>query len=100
MCLNGKCMKHLLTAFSAALLGALLIAAPARAQGYMCEDQFHFEDQDLECYRTGPTVPDTPPPPPTPPAPDPLRIRVANYARTALNHRLTGLASYYSTSLN
>ncbi len=90
-------MKHLLTAFSAALLGALLIAAPARAQGYMCEDQFHFEDQDLDCYRTGPTVPETPPPPP---APDPFRIRVANYARTALNHRLTGLASYYSTSLN
>jgi rare lipoprotein A len=93
-------MRFLFTAFSAALLGTLLIAAPAKAQGYMCEDQFHLEDQDLECYRTGPTVPETPPAPPPAPAPDPLRIRLVNYAKAALNHRLTGLASYYSTSLN
>jgi rare lipoprotein A len=90
-------MRHLLTAFAAALVGTLLIATPVKAQGYMCEDQFHLEDADMECYRTGPAVPETPP---APPAPDPSRVRVLNYAKVALNHRLTGLASYYSTSLN
>jgi rare lipoprotein A len=93
-------MRHLLSTFAAALVATLLIAAPAKAQGYMCEEQFHLDDTDMECYRTGPAVPETPLATPAAPAPDPLRIRIFNYTKVALNHRLTGLASYYSTSLN
>jgi rare lipoprotein A len=90
-------MRQLFVGLAAALGATLLIAAPARAQSFMCEEQFHLGDSDMECYRQGPSVPETPP---TPPQPDPLRTRLFNYAKLALNHRLTGLASYYSTSLN
>lgn len=94
-------MRHLLTGFAAALVGTLLIAAPAKAQGYMCEEQFHLDEPDMECYRVGPVVPEAPFVAFAPaPAPDPLRMRLFNYAKLAMNHKLNGLASYYSTSLN
>ncbi len=98
LCFNAIRMRYLLTGFAAALVGMLLIAAPAKAQGYMCEEQFHLDDPDMECYRLGPTLPQLPPP--ETPRPDPFRARLFNYAKVALNHRLNGLASYYSTSLN
>src|SRR6202011_51652 len=48
--------------------------------------------------RFGPPVP---PPTPTPqPDPDPLKLRLLKYATVAMKHRLSGLASYYSTSLD
>jgi rare lipoprotein A len=95
-------MRPLTTGFLIAL-AALLLAVPAKAQSYMCEEQIHLDDHDMECYREGPPLP--PPvveaPAPEPPKPeDPLHIRLLNYAKLQLNHRLTGLASYYSTSLN
>jgi rare lipoprotein A len=93
-------MRHLTTGFGIAL-AALLLAVPASAQSYMCEEQIHLEDHNMECYREGPPLPRYEAPPPEPPKPvDPLHIRILNYAKLALNHRLTGLASYYSTSLN
>lgn len=93
-------MRHLTTGLGIGL-AALLLAAPASAQSYMCEEQIHLEDHNMECYREGPPLPRYEAPPPEPPKPvDPLRIRILNYAKLALNHRLTGLASYYSTSLN
>src|SRR5258708_35128454 len=94
-------MRHLTTGFGLALAATLLLTVPARAQSYMCEEQIHLDDQHMECYREGPPLPHVEPPPPPPPKPeDPFRIRLLNYAKLALNHRLTGLASYYSTSLN
>jgi rare lipoprotein A len=93
-------MRHLTTGLGIAL-AALLLAVPASAQSYMCEEQIHLEDHNMECYREGPPLPRYEAPPPEPPKPvDPLHIRILNYAKLALNHRLTGLASYYSTSLN
>lgn len=94
-------MKHLLTGFGAALALTLLTAAPATAQSFLCEEEIHLADQDMDCYRMGPELPRLPAPePPKPTTPDPLHKRLLNYARFKLNHRLTGLASYYSTSLN
>src|SRR5258708_2739429 len=94
-------MKHLLTGFGAALALTLLTAAPAKAQSFLCEEEIHLDDQDMDCYRMGPELPRLPAPePPKPIPPDPLHKRLLSYARFAVNHRLTGLASYYSTSLN
>lgn len=90
-------MRHLLTGLAAALVATLLIVVPAKAQSFMCEEQFHLDDPDMECYRQGPTVPEVPF---VAAQPDPLRVRLFNYAKLAMNHRVTGLASYYSTSLN
>lgn len=87
------------TSLAAVAFGALALfsAAPAaRAQGFMCEDVYKLEEADLECYRVGPEVP----PIPVLPKPDPLQLRLFRYAKFAISHKLTGLASYYSTSLN
>ncbi len=95
-------MRYLTTGFAVALAGTLLFAMPARAQSYMCEEQIHLADQDMECYREGPPLAhvEVPPCPPDPEPENPFYIRLLNYARLKLNHRMTGLASYYSTSLN
>jgi rare lipoprotein A len=94
-------MRPLTAGIGIALAATLLLAVPAKAQSYMCEEQIHLDDHDMECYREGPPLPHIEAPPPAPPKPeDPLRVRLMNYAKLALNHRLTGLASYYSTSLN
>lgn len=84
-----------------AFAGAVVLAQPARAQSYLCEDTFKLDDAAMQAYRFGPPVP--PPPPPVvaaQPDRDPLRIRILKYATLALKHRMTGLASYYSTSLD
>src|SRR3954453_11089804 len=86
---------------SVALFGAVLFAAPLRAQGFLCEETFKLSDQEMAPFRYGPDQP--PPPPPPPPAPkveNPFQLRLLRYAALAVKHRLDGLASYYSTSLN
>ncbi len=80
-----------------ALAGALLLARAAHAQGFLCEDQFKLDDSVTECLKLGPEKP--PPPLPPPAAPDPLRLRMLKYFEVAAKHRLCGLASYYSASL-
>jgi rare lipoprotein A (peptidoglycan hydrolase) len=83
---------------------ALVFAQPSRAQSFLCEDTFKLDDASMQSYRFGPAVP--PPAPivvaqPAPaPDPDPLKLRVLKYAAVAVKHRLSGLASYYSTSLD
>jgi rare lipoprotein A len=78
--------------------GALALAQPARAQTYMCEETFKLDDATMQSYRFGP---DVPPPAPIPePEPNPLKLRILKYASLTLSHRLSGLASYYSTSLD
>jgi rare lipoprotein A len=53
----------------------------------------------MSCYRLGPELP--PPAPPVPePQPNPLQLRALKYAAIALKHKVAGLASYYSTSLD
>src|SRR6476646_410484 len=77
--------------------GAFALAQPARAQSFMCEETFKLDDATMQSYRFGPEVP--PPPAPVPEA-NPLKLRILKYASFALRHRLSGLASYYSTSLD
>src|SRR6059036_1271165 len=77
---------------------AAFLAAPlAYAQSFMCEDQFKLDDALMACYRLGP---EQAPPLPEPPPPDPFKLRMLRYAALALQHRLAGLASYYSASLD
>ena len=78
--------------------GALALAQPARAQSFMCEETFKLDDAAMQAYRFGPEVP----PPALIPEPEanPLQLRILKYAAYALRHRLSGLASYYSTSLD
>lgn len=79
-----------------ALAGVFALAAPAFAQGYGCEDHFELDEQLMACYRYGP---ESAPPAPEP-QPDPLQLRALRYAALALKHKLAGLASYYSSSLD
>lgn len=83
------------------LVGALFVAQGAPAQSFMCEEQFHLDDKDMASYQFGPLQP---PPPPViavkPPVENPFQLRLLKYAAVALKHRLSGLASYYSTSLD
>ena len=76
---------------------AILAAAPASAQSYLCEDVFELDDALMACYRFGPEP--VPPPVQAAEPPDPFKLRVLRYTALALKHRLAGLASYYSTSL-
>ncbi|HEX7678957.1 MAG TPA: septal ring lytic transglycosylase RlpA family protein [Thermoanaerobaculia bacterium] len=82
--------------------GAIALAQPVSAQGFLCEDTFKLDDSAMQSYRFGPAVP-----PPAPavvaqpdPDPDPFKLRILKYAAVAVKHRLAGLASYYSTSLD
>lgn len=92
--------KNLILGLFAAV--ALAFAQPSRAQSFLCEDTFKLDDAAMQSYRFGPAVP----PPPAPvvvaqqPDPDPFKLRLLKYAAVAVKHRLAGLASYYSTSLD
>ncbi len=82
--------------------GALAFAQPSRAQSFLCEDTFKLDDASMQSYRFGPAVPPLAPIVVAQPAPDPdpLKLRALKYAAVAVKHRLSGLASYYSTSLD
>ncbi|HEX7192472.1 MAG TPA: septal ring lytic transglycosylase RlpA family protein [Thermoanaerobaculia bacterium] len=83
-----------------ALAGVLALAPRlADAQNVGCEDTIKLDDSLMACYRYGP---DLPPPPPqaAEPKPSPFELRALKYAALSLKHKLTGLASYYSTSLD
>jgi len=90
--------KALLTAAVAAFLA---LPTVARAQGLGCEDQVPLNEELMSCYRFGPELD-----PPAPlkaqeePQPSPFQLRALKYAAIALKHRVAGLASYYSTSLD
>src|SRR5205814_1693008 len=86
--------------FGMSLAGALALAPQiAEAQSVGCEETIKLDDGLMACYRYGPELP--PPPPPAPePQPSPFQLRALKYAALSLKHRLTGLASYYSTSLD
>jgi rare lipoprotein A (peptidoglycan hydrolase) len=83
-----------------ALAGALALAPQvADAQSVGCEDTIKLDDSLMACYRYGPELP--PPPAPAPePKPSPFELRSLKYAALSLKHKLAGLASYYSTSLD
>lgn len=92
-------MRHLAPIL---LLGALLFATPLRAQSYLCEENFNLGDREMAPFRYGPDQPPPPPPPKVVPVieTNPLQLRLLRYAALAVKHKLDGLASYYSTSLN
>jgi peptidoglycan lytic transglycosylase len=84
-----------------AVVGLLLAAAPLRAQSFLCEDNFQLGDKEMAPFRFGPDQPPPPPPPkPQPVIESPFQLRLLKYAALAVKHRLEGMASYYSTSLN
>jgi rare lipoprotein A len=74
---------------------AMLAAPAAHAQSLACEDVSKLDDFLVSCYRVGPEVV----PPPVLEPPDSFKLRVLKYAALAVEHRLEGLASYYSASL-
>jgi rare lipoprotein A (peptidoglycan hydrolase) len=80
--------------------GAIALAQPSRAQGFLCEDTFKLDDSAMQSYRFGPAVPPPAPAAVAQPDPDPFKLRILKYAAVAVKHRLSGLASYYSTSLD
>jgi rare lipoprotein A len=79
---------------------ALAFAQPSRAQGFLCEDTFKLDDATMQSYRFSPAVPSPAPVVVAQPDPDPFKLRVLKYEAVAVKHRLAGLASYYSTSLD
>ena len=95
-------MRHLIWTV---LLGAMLFAAQLRAQSFLCEETFNLGDREMAPFRFGPDQPPPPLPPVLAPTPQPLvenpfQLRLLRYAALAVKHKLDGLASYYSTSLN
>ena len=95
-------MRHLIWTV---LLGAMLFAAQLRAQSFLCEETFNLGDREMSPFRFGPDQPPPPLPPVLAPKPQPLvenpfQLRLLRYAALAVKHKLDGLASYYSTSLN
>ena len=94
-------MTYRLFAVSMTIATTLALTAPAtaHAQSY-CEEQFKSDESQVDCYNIDPEL--VPPVVVAPPAPkpDPLQARLIRYARLAMRHKLTGLASYYSASLD
>lgn len=89
---GGKSMRHL--TFATISISLLLCATmPAHAQEF-CDEQ-----TPVEQVTTDPCDEAVAQPTPAP-APDPLALRILRYAEVALKHRMSGLASYYSTSLD
>src|SRR5712692_4571777 len=89
-------MKSLWKVAIAMSVAAALFAEPAAlAQSFLCEDQFKLDDATMACFRFGPEERAAP----LPETLDLLRLRLLKYATIAVQHRLSGLASYYSLSL-
>ncbi len=88
-------MKPKLTIWLFAVAGALALTQPVHAQRYLCEPSFRL-DEAMQSSRF-----DSPAPTATAqPDSDPIKLRVLKYAAVEMKHRLNGLASYYSTSLD
>jgi rare lipoprotein A len=92
---------------AAAVAFALTATAPrAQAQSHLCEDQFKLDDEAMACYQEGPPEPPVtfkawePPAPESPKQESAFMARLRRYAQIAMRHKVTGLASYYSTSLD
>lgn len=84
-----------------ALAGALALAPKiADAQSVGCEKSIKLDDSLMACYRYGPDLPPPPAPKVAEPKPSPFQLRALKYAALALKHKLAGLASYYSASLD
>jgi peptidoglycan lytic transglycosylase len=89
------------TLFGMALAGALALAPKlADAQSIGCEHPIQLDDSVMACYRYGPELPPPPAPAPPEPQPSPFQLRALKYAALSLKHKLAGLASYYSASLD
>jgi rare lipoprotein A (peptidoglycan hydrolase) len=86
--------------FGLLVTAALVLAQPLRAQGFLCEEDFKLDDAAMQPYRFGPALLPPAPAPVVQADPDPLQLRLLKYAAVAVKHRLQGLASYYSTSLD
>jgi rare lipoprotein A len=71
------------SAVSIALLGLLAAAPVAAAADAIPRDEFRLAAPLANCYEA-------------PQPPDPLLERMLRYSRLAVQHRLAGLASYYS----
>lgn len=81
-----------------ALAGALGSAQAAQAQASLCEDDVPA----IAAERLCPGIDVVQPAPPAflPVKPGPLELRMLKYVAIAAKHRLCGLASYYSASLD
>jgi len=77
---------------------ALIAAQPSRAQSFVREGAVRFGDAAMQAYRL--ECGDPTPAPAAQPDPDPFKLRLLKYAALQVKHRLSGLASYYSTSLD
>src|SRR4051794_13216899 len=82
------------------VVALLAVAQPSRAQSFLCEGTFKLDDATMQSYRLGPTLPPPAPAPSVQPDSDPFKLRLLKYAALEVKHRLSGLASYYSTSLD
>ena len=82
-----------------ALAGALVLAPQAADAQSVGEDTIKLADALTACHRYGP---EAPPPPASAPEPQQssFQLRAVKYATLSLKHKLAGLASYYSTSLD
>jgi rare lipoprotein A len=80
-------------------LAGLLVAATAAAQSFLCEEQFPLSEELMACHRQGPELPAPviEKAPEAKPADPSLTERIRKYAQYALRHKVSGLASYYSS---
>ena len=79
-----------------AVLALVVLASEGQAQNYLCEDQIKLDEASMACFQFGPEAP----PAIALPPPSPYEARLFRYAEIAALHRLSGLASFYSTSLD
>jgi len=81
-------------------LAGSLIAATASAQSFLCEEQFPLSEELMACHRQGPELP-APAAPAVEKAEKPadpsFAERILKYAQYAMRHKVSGLASYYSS---
>ena len=77
--------ERMRSALSIALLGLLAAAPFAAAEDAIPRDELRLAAPLTNCFEL-----------PDPPKPDPMLERMLRYSKLAVQHRLAGLASYYS----
>lgn len=84
------------------VVAVLTVAQPSRAQNFVREGAIRFGDAAMQAYKLecGDTPTATVPQQVAQPDSDPFKLRLLKYAALEVKHRLSGLASYYSTSLD